>query len=241
MNHPWAIQILTSGAAPIGHLRLFEGIEVGADASDLWLRGKRADERLAAALSRLPALARYEWQEPDALRLLGKRVPARRLPAANWQPIAKWAKVIFPISALPGLLPETSNLKLVRNGDERAAELLLTSIQEFASFAANAAAIRLDPLRFAMNSRGEVLIQGTPLPPIRGARFALHGRIGVPIGFHWSPAVSASALEQKLQLGPEVLAVWNEDGAITRLGVEQFVACTRSAVRATLEAWKERG
>ena len=61
MNHPWVICLARGDASSLAGLRRFSGIEVGEAGAEIWLRGRGCDERLAAKLSALPAIGRYEW------------------------------------------------------------------------------------------------------------------------------------------------------------------------------------
>ena len=179
----------------------------------IWLRALQADESTSAKLAGLPARERYEWLPPNELRRAGQQIPTGRLPNLTWQSLSEWLKVESPIAALPGQLsPRSANagatLRLTRSHIEIEPDLLLTSLEEFSKFAANAAQIRLEPLRFAANAEGEVLILGQPLPPLPGQRFVLHSGIAVPAGFTWQPAVSADVLARKLGVSGDSIVMW---------------------------------
>lgn len=233
MSFPWAISIAREDASALAPLRLSAGIEVAEGMREIWLRGKSADEGLLHKLSGLPARERFEWLATNQLRRVDQRVPSARLPELRWQPIAGWVQVELPASAFPAFEPRSISLRLARSQVEREPELLLAATVDFREFAVRAAAVRLQRLQFAANGRGEVLIRGTPLPPLPGKRFVMRGSVAVPAGFSWKPAVSADVVIRLVGASGEALVVWNEDGTITRLHSEQFVAATRSAVNAT--------
>lgn len=236
MNLPWALRLDRADAGALAELRLIEGIEVAEFNGELWLRSQRNDDSLARSLRRLPATARYEWLASDQLREIDHRIPAYHLPPAEWRPLASWLTIAAPLAALPATATDAVTLRLVRSSKEREPDLLLTSLNTFHAFVQDAAEIRLRPLRFAASAAGDVLIHGTPLPSVSGKRFVSHGRIAVPVGFHWEPAVSTDVLTRRLSAGDGTLVVWRDDGLLTRVGTEQFLPVTRSAVRATQQA-----
>ena len=234
MNHPWAICIGGQDASSLASLRLAPGIEVAVVGSLVWLRGD-ADESLSPKLAVLPARGRYEWMEPDRLRPLDHRIPSDLLPAASWLPLREWLQVELPVAALPAGLSATAPLRLVRSTEEREADLLLTTFDEFRRFATKAAQVRLERLRFAATEDGRVLVHGTPLPPLPGQRFVLRQGLAVPAGFAWQPAVSAEVVIRRFGVAGDALVLWNADDTITRLHTEQLIPVTRGAVRATAE------
>jgi hypothetical protein len=239
VKHPWAIYIAKEDGATLAALRLFEAIEVGEREGEIWLRGRAGSEALDTKLAALPALERFEWLATNRLRRIDQRVPSGTLPELAWKPIATWTQVRMPLAALPAEPPAKAKLVLTRSTVERDASLLVTSLEEFQNFCASAAAIRLNPLRFAANANGEVLVKGAPLPPLPGQRFVLHGRIAAPAGFAWRPEVSVEVLERCFGVSGDAMILWHEDGTMTRLHSEQFIPVTRNAVRATAEALKE--
>jgi hypothetical protein len=238
VKFPWAIYIAKEDRATLAGLRLVHGIEVGEGSSEIWLRGKPVADTLQSKLAGLPALERFEWLPSNRLRRVDQRVPSRALPQLPWQPIATWSEVRLPLAAFPADLPPKIDARLVRSSDEKQPQLVLASIDGFNRFCATAAAIRLKPLRFAANATGEVLILGQPIPPLAGRRFVLRGRIAVPAGFAWQPAVSVQILERSWSVAGDAMIVWHEDGTTTRVHSEQFIPVTRSAVHATAAGLK---
>jgi hypothetical protein len=236
VNFPWLIRIAPENAAALARLRLVSGIEVGESADALWLRGKPGDDSLARDLSLLPAEARYEELPNRQLRLVTNHIPSGSLPSVRWQPIGAWARIETPPAAMPAFNVQSVPLRLVRSAAERDPEVLLTTLTDWAEFAGKAGRVRLQRLSFAASPDGKALVRGTPLPPIPGQRFVLHGGLAVPAGFTWQPAVSAGVVVHLFNVAPDALVLWLPDGTIMRLHTEQFVPATWSAVRATLEA-----
>jgi hypothetical protein len=239
VNFPWAICMGREDVATLAAIRLIIGIEIAEVGSEVWLRGERDDDTLNAKLSALPANARYEWLKPDQLRRIDQRVPSGRFPALQWQPLTEWMRVELTVAALPALEPRPVPLQLIRSTDEREPELLLTGLDAFQHFVSQAAHVRLSRLQFATAADGRVLVRGKPLPPIPGHRFILHCGVAVPVGFTWQPAVSPEVIERRFAVSGDALVLWNEDGTITRLHGEQFIPVSRSAVRATKQAFAE--
>lgn len=236
MNVPWALCLDPADATALSAIRLVDGIEIIEADGELWLRGRRCDEPLARSLRALPARARFEWLEQDRLRRIDQRIPAGQLPAGEWQLLAGYLQPEPPVAALPAALPNLVSLRLTRSTGEHDPNLLLTDIPTLQAYVQDAPEIRLQQWQFAASASGAAIVYGTPLPPLPGDRFVVHGRIAIPAGFHWAPAVSEEVLAQRFSVAEGTLILWRENGSLTRLTVEQFLPMTRSAVRATREA-----
>ena len=233
--------IAREDAAVLATLRLAQGIEVGESKGLIWLRSPQTDEGIEAKLACLPARGRYEWLASNQLRQLDQRIPSSELPKLSWQPLDAWLRVERLPAAFPAIPPKAIPLRLVRSTCECESQLLMTTVEELKLFAATAARVRLECLEFAANAEGHALVKGQPLPSLPGRRFVLHGgRVGVPSGFSWEPAVHAEVLVRSLSVSAEMIVLWAEDGSITRFHSEQFIRVSRSALheteRAILEA-----
>ena len=239
MKFPWAITLAREDAATLSSLRLQSGIDVAEAGNAIWLRGQAGDEALQAKLASLPATSRFEWQASSQLRQLHERIPSARLPELSWQSLAAWLQGRLPVAALPAHEPVRMALRLVRSSDEHEPQLLLTTLEAFKRFVATAARVRLQRLHFAADADRNVLVRGTPLPPLPGQRFVLWGGVAVPAGFAWVPAVSVQVLAQKFGVPSDALILWNADGTITRLHSEQFVPVSPGALRATEQGLAE--
>jgi len=238
MNFAWAICVAKEDAAALAALRLQRGIEVAETDRQTWVRGQRGGDDLSAMLAALPATGRYEWfPQKKRLRLLSERLSATPLPDLFWQPLQQWLPVDAPASALPANRPDPVRPALVRSEREQEASVILTSLSELAAFVQSAAQVRMDRLQFAAAGDGQVIIRGTPLPPVTGRRYVLHeGSVAVPAGFGWTPDVSAKVLKKLFNVGATALVIWNDDDTITSLPEEQFIPVTRRALLATRRA-----
>jgi hypothetical protein len=238
MNFPWAICVAKEDAAALASLRLWPGIEVAESANHTWLRGPRGEEKLAAQLAAIPALARYEWYPPqNKLRLVHERISAQVLPELTWQPLKNWLVVELPAAALPAGFPEPVVPSLIRTFDEKEPSVLVTTLTALESFVLYAPQVRLERLQFAAASDGQILLRGRPLPPVSGRQYVLHEDcLAVPAGYGWTPAVSAKVLVKLLNVTPPALVVWPEDNATLTLTEEQFLPLTRRAFLATQRA-----
>jgi hypothetical protein len=232
VKHPWAISIPLAEATTVAPLRTLPGIEVAQTHSHLWLRG----EALPAAelhARGVPADGRFEWIKPSQLRPLSSRIPSVRLPDGPWIPIRDWCQVALPIAALPAPAPRPIPLKWIRGGVPRESELLETTLPALLEWASDAPRIRLDRLRFAVRSREQILIWGSPLPPINGTHYVVQGRIASPSGWHWTPNLPAECIELWLRAGTDSLMVLHPDATFVRIHCEQFVPMTPSALKRT--------
>ncbi len=124
----------------------------------------------------------------------------------------------------------------MRDPEQRDVAALVTSFEQWRAYALTAPQARLSPLQFAVSSAGNVLIVGTPLPPIGGTFFTEDRGVYVAAGWRLSPAVSAAVVRRALQLQADDLALWHATGHWELIRCTDFVAARRAAVRATGEA-----
>jgi hypothetical protein len=209
----------------------FPGLEVAELGDLLWVRGPGGEEEAASILALVPAARFFDLLAPDRLRPRGRLVPTARLPAARFLSLRSWLTLRVPSLALPGETKTGVELRLVPgrapgrpSGND---ELLLTDLEGFRRFLAHAPIHRLTPLVFTVNGESEVLVRGTPLPPIPGERYVLRNGIAIPAGWVWTPTVAPHVLRTWLGLAPSTLAVWRRDGTIGEVPPSAFSPATR--------------
>jgi hypothetical protein len=236
-------------ASALAALRLSTGVEVAEIADAIWVRVNQADVCTEDRLRQLPAIERYDWLEGDGLRRCGSLIPCEVLPPLAWQTVASWLMVSLPPPALAAerrliadqpILGADIPIKLVRSTLELPANALLTTVEHWIRFGAEAPEIRLRGLRFAVNHDGEALIVGEPLPPLPGTQYYVRDGIAVPAGFAWDPAVEVEVVRRRLGVSVDCLVLFYQDGTFSLVLAEQWVYASRSAIRATDEVFERR-
>ncbi|MFM9966374.1 MAG: hypothetical protein ACKV2Q_34795 [Planctomycetaceae bacterium] len=253
MTTPWTIRLPTAQGGLLSRLFHLPGLRVCEVADSVWVRGDTLDEASDLTLRGI-AVADFFWIEPDGeqLRERAARVPTSRLPQANWQPLRQLFQPQRPASVWPGELSESVprvGLELLPSLDVTEPNVLLTTRTAWTEYAVTAPQVRLDRWRFALASDDRALIRGQPLPPLLGERFVECDGVAVLAGWAWTPAVDVVVVRDLFGLGPNDVALWwpnNCSHTRQSAGVdandvcetvrgEQFVAATRSNVRACQE------
>lgn len=236
--HAWALRLPAGDVHAVAPLRLSEGIEIGEAEGALWLRGRKADEALAAKLRALPAAARYTWvTEGDRLRPVGALLAAERLPATEWRPLRTWWSVVLPPARLPAE-PPRSGLTLVPSHAARVANAAVLPLAPWLDWMLTAPELRLARLRFAATPGGRCLVLGAPPPSLPCSACVEENGVVVPAGLAWQPAVSTKTLRRVLGAAEDAVIFWDAAG-VHVLGAELFVPASRGAARATRAASTE--
>lgn len=233
MSPHWAIRVKRQGIEGLSSLRRLPGIEVLDLGSDVWLRGKEPDEVLWRHLLGLPHAELFTLLDDGQLIPHGCRVPQGRLPEGTWQALSRWLGVKLEPAALAGRLTDVVALRLVPSTIEHPAAVLVTSSEAWTTFAQEAPQVRLSCLRFARGTSSDVVIRGTPLPPLPGRRYCESDGIAIEAGWAWSPSVEAKVLSRLFKLSANALVLLHADGTWDHLRADDFVAASRSAARLT--------
>lgn len=217
-------------------LRLDENVETACDPDTgfLWIRGSRIDN---AVLS-LPFLSlfRIETHGSDLLFPIDSGLPATRLPKdLDWRPL--W-KVAVPAEFSATLFPFRTvypvSLRVVRGGSCELPNMLRTSRSAWKRYAHSVPEIRLKPLHFAV-SPNEVLVRGTPLPPISGTTYIEKDGIALPSGYCFSPAIAPQIAVSALRLSKGEVAIFSPSGEVECIGTEMFIPVTRASVQLSID------
>ncbi len=231
MTARWAARLRTADAAFVGRLRLEAGIEVLEMAETLWLRGSSSDERLELILRQIPDADRFEVLPDGQLRPEGCRLPHGRLPLGTWTSLKSLMTVELPVATLAARLSERVSFQCQRNSTMEEANVLLTSLKDWQAWGQNAAQVRLLGLTFAVSSDGRVIVRGTPLPPLAGARYYERDGIALACGWGWPHWLDNETARAALQIAADDLALISPTGTWETIPADQFVRATRSAIR----------
>lgn len=220
--------------AALGTVRDQPGLLVAADAGQLWLRGLPATGPLPLALRQLPALATYTADAAGRLFPGGRPTPTGRLPLLAWQPVLAFVPLELPTAALPGQPPAPVPVRLVPSAQPRPGAALLTPLAAWQAYAETAPAVRLTGLRFAVSSRGQALLLGTPLPPLPGQELWLADGLLLPAGFEFELPIAAPLVAGQLTNGGESLVLFDSEGQYEVIAAAHLHPATRAAARLTL-------
>ena len=233
LNQAWALELPLDSAAALAPLRMLVGLEVAATGAVAWLRGATLDSALRQRLLSLPADNRFWRDAAGQLTPWGSIAPVGHLPALDWQPLRAWQTVALPARGWPADPPQPARLKLVRDAAEIPGGALLTEWNVWAAYVENAPQVRLDPLAFALDGAGRVIVRGSWLPALAGVRLSDLSGILVPAGWAWRPRVDAQAVRSLFGLAEGQCAFWPESDRWERIAAEAWVKATRAAVRET--------
>lgn len=238
LTGPWAARVPVGALAHAGRLRGRLDVRVCGAGDDVWLRGDVIDTEVDLVLRGLPGARRYHVDAQGRAVPSGRRIPECTLPEAGWQPIREALVVALPPTLLAGQQAARVELRLRPGGVPRPANLLLTTLSDFARWALVAPDVRLRPLAFAVDAAACVVVRGTPLPSLPGDLHVEECGVAVPCGREFEPALPAAIVARWLEIRGEVVVRFLPDATCER--IDGFVRASRSAVRATLARFDVR-
>jgi hypothetical protein len=100
-------------------------------------------------------------------------------------------------------------------------------------YAATAPEVRLLGLRFAASANDQVLVLGTPLPPVPGKEYWSTHDLLLPAGFDFELPLAAGLLAAKLNPRNDAVLRFGPDGSWEKIPKEALVPASRSAARLT--------
>lgn len=218
----------------LGAVRCLPGLRVAEAAGQLWLRGIETDVAPDLRLRQLPAVQTYVLDEYEYLFPAGGLTPVGKLDEMRWTPLAAYIRPELPTSALPGKVEEGRYpVRLVPSGRAEAGGALVTPLAVWRQYAATAPEVRLQGLRFAASEHDQVLVLGTPLPPVPGKEYWLTHNLLLPAGFDFELPLAAGLLDAKLNPRNDAVLRFAPDGSWEKIPKQALVPAGRSAARLT--------
>ena len=217
----------------LGAVRCQPGLRVAEATGQLWLRGIETDATPDLRLRQLPAVQTYLLDEGDCLFPVGGLTPVGKLPNLRWTSLAAYIRPELPTSALPGKPEGRYPVKLVPSNRAEAGGALVTGLAVWQQYTATAPEVRLQGLRFAVSENDQVLVVGTPLPPVPGKEYWLTHNMLVPSGFDFDLPLATGLLAAKLNPHNNAVLRFQPDGSWEKIPKEALVPASRSAARLT--------
>ena len=217
----------------LGSIRTMPGLLVAEDEGDTWLRGVYDDGAIDINIRRLPARHTYYIHEDNLLFHPGTVTPVAVLKELDWIPIASYLTIQIPPAAMPGQLTELAVTRLVPTVAGQPGIALLTTLDQWKAYAEMAPATRLSVLTFAVSEKNEVLIMGTPLPPIPGQEYWGRDNMLFPSGYGLEIPMTASFIRKQLDPQQDSILLFDTGGSCQKINLAYMVPARRSAVRLT--------
>jgi hypothetical protein len=210
-----------------------DSVEALPGGDQLWLRWG-ASHDLLEQVKLIPGGQLFEVIGHGQLVPYSFHVPTGELPEGQWLPLRKWLSLTLPLARISSNHFERAPLTLVREDQFSEPQIVLTDVQTWHNYAITAPQIRLDRWTFAVSARGQVVVRGLPLPPLRGERLVERDGIATIAGWRWSPAMEAKILAKAFGLAEGDVLLWltSDHYEIVRAG--DFVKATRQAARLSL-------
>jgi MoxR-vWA-beta-propeller ternary system domain bpX2 len=228
----WIFQLSKDDFESLGPVRCMPGLQAAVEENIIWLRGITASVAPDLSLLKLPLKKTFLLDEEDNLFLTGALTPVEKLHKLNWQPVASFINIEAPVSALPGKTKNKVRIQLKNSYEERPGIALLTSLSAWKGYAETAPDTRLKALRYAVSENEEVLITGTPLPPLPGREYWGYENLLLPSGYDFEIPVMATLISQQLQDKDDII-VFDPTAGWQRIPGSYFIPATRSSIRLT--------
>lgn len=217
----------------LGTIRCMQDIKVAAGENCIWLRGFYDTGSPDMQIKQLPVQHSYHLDENNLLFTPGGLTPVALLPQLNWQPVAEFISISIPVAALPGRLEAPAVTRLIPSATAKKSYALRTTLLQWKAYAETAPATRLAQWQFAVSENNEVLIVGTPLPPLPGKEYWLTDDILLPCGYSLEIPMAAPFISSKLNPGKDGLLLFDEHGYCEKIDLAYVVPAKRSAIRLT--------
>lgn len=220
-------------ASVLAGLRCIDGLLVAADDAFIWVKVNAETALGDPRLRTLPVADTYGADENGRLFPVNGVTPVASLPQLEWQPLRTFIKPELPVSALPGRIQDALSIHIVPSDKNEKESALLIGLSLWKQYADTASSVRLKTLRFAVSEKQEVLVIGSPLPPLPGKELWLSHDILLPCGYDFETEITHILVQKKLNAEGDSLIFFDETGSWQRISKTFFVSASRSAVRLT--------
>ncbi|MCD9015550.1 hypothetical protein [Parachryseolinea silvisoli] len=217
-------------APALATVRHLPQLQAATDDACVWLR---IDGPADKAVWQLPAQQRYLANADGVLFPVGHVTPIGKLPKLKWKKLTDFMPLKPPVSAMPGIAQALYTVKLVPSTKDHDSAALFVTFDAWQHYVLAAPAARLARLRFAVSERREVLILGTPLPPLPGLACWRQNDLILPTGWDFEAPFLGELVTRRLNPQGDAILYIDTAGHWQRILHTQFVPASRSAVRHT--------
>jgi len=219
----------------LGIIRCIRDIQAAIDGETVWIRIPFKIYLDEISIKQLPVENTFMADAEGRLFQLGGFTPVDLLKELAWQPLISLINVELPVSLLPGKVEQKISINIISSKNVQPGAALLTSLTVWKNYAETASSTRLNNLRFAVSEKNEVLVVGTPLPPLPGTEFWISNDILVPCGYDFEYRLESVLIKEQYNSGNDSLLLSNIEGEIQLISKTLFVPAKRSAIRLTKE------
>lgn len=234
----WALELNAANQQEIFQLAPYS-VKVGCCGDTIWVTGNSLSPAIEQALKKLPGQL-FEIDDSQRLRKFHSQVPTGELPDCGWKPIIEVLSTILPVASMTQPRPtwQTQPTSLNRipicltrcSVMEKPAVGMLTTREQLSNWIESAPQIRIAPLRWLVNSGRAALLSGNRLPNIEGQRYWQTGRVWLPIGYTFEPAIALDELQDAANLSPSSIMLWESPHSYSVFLESALQPMTRASV-----------
>lgn len=208
----WYLVVAQQHRDDLANIRQWEQLKVGMDDGRIWVKDFDYAQINSVEVKSIP-YKKIFYASEGKLFLQGSRLPDRNIPSLLWTAIERALPIVLPDfnHNYFGVQGEIS-VSLMPTDKEIEAVAMMTSMDALGQYIANASAVRLQPLVWAILNRDKVMIFGTPLLPIDGHAYWQRDNHIIPAGMDFDLYLLSDALNDSIDKERLHWIVWNTNG-----------------------------
>jgi hypothetical protein len=224
----------------LARIRHWSNLKAASEGSAFWVKDLDYAQVHSPEVQSIPFKHAF-YQQENRLFPLHSRLPERTVPTLLWTPIDRALLV-----KLPSLnhnyfgIEEQLSIKLTASGSETDATAMITTQNLLAKYVAEAPAVRLESIRWALLDADRVFLLGIPMLPLPGDSFWARKDLLLPTGLDFELPVLTDAIQKKISPGRDQWVVWHRDETYSLIPKEAVMPLSRSSFRLTTQQPEHR-
>lgn len=193
------------------NIRQWSNLCVAFEGDQIWVKDFNETQIQSLEVKTIPYKTIF-YSQKGQLFQINSRLPDRTLPSLLWSPIDRALTIKLPAFNHNYFgLKEKISIQLVPSEAEEQAIAMITSIAQLGNYIETAAAIRLQPLTWAILNKEQVILFGKPLLPLSGESFWHRNDFIIPSGFDFDLPILCDFLNHSLNPEHNAWVIWNTD------------------------------